>query len=65
MSVVTSNPYREPPLLVSINEAARLLGVSRSTIYRLAQEGELPVCKVRSRTLIEIKRLHGLNGGEA
>ncbi|MGN6620834.1 MAG: helix-turn-helix domain-containing protein [Sphingomonas sp.] len=53
------------PLLISINEAARLLGVSRSSIYRLIREETLPVRKVRSRTLIEVERLRGLSGGEA
>ncbi len=29
-------------MLISIAEAAKILGVSRSTAYRLAQEGRLP-----------------------
>jgi excisionase family DNA binding protein len=53
------------PICVSINDAGRLLSVSRSSIYRLIREGALPVRKVRGRTLIEVKRLRGLNGGEA
>lgn len=53
------------PICVSVNEAARLLSVSRSSIYRMIREQVLPVRKVRSRTLIEVTRLRGLNGGEA
>lgn len=53
------------PICVSVNDAGRLLSVSRSSIYRLIREGALPVKKVRGRTLIEVKRLRSLNGGEA
>jgi len=53
------------PIYVSINEAARLLGVSRSTIYRMIGDQVLPARKMRSSTRIELKRLRGLSDGEA
>ena len=42
------------PILVTINDAARILGVSRSTIYRLINEQALKSRKVRNRTLIDV-----------
>lgn len=50
------------PICVSINEAARLLGVSRSSVYRLIGDGVLPTRKVRSRTLIWVECLRRLDG---
>ena len=38
--------------LLSIAEAQRVLGVGRTTIYRLIGEGQLPAVKVGRRTLI-------------
>ncbi len=34
-----------PPMLVSIEEAARLLGLSRSMAYELAARGSIPVVR--------------------
>lgn len=51
-------------LLVSINDASRILGVSRSTIYRLLKDQTITARKVRSRNLIEVKSIRTL-GGEA
>ena len=45
------------PLSVSTAEAARLLGVSRPTIYELIQNGGLPWFKVGTRTLIPVAGL--------
>jgi len=39
--------------LVSIRETADLMGVGRSTIYRLIESGELTKLKIGRRTLIE------------
>ena len=38
--------------VLSINEAAAYMGVSRSTIYRLITENKLTIIKVRGRVLI-------------
>jgi len=45
------------PLSVSTSEAARLLGVSRPTIYDLMQNGGLPWFKVGTRTLLPVAGL--------
>lgn len=40
------------PLAVSINQAAHLLGISRSSIYVLAKSGHLQIRKSGRRSLI-------------
>jgi excisionase family DNA binding protein len=40
------------PSALSIIEAARTLGIGRSTIYSLISEGRLPIRKIGRRTLI-------------
>lgn len=39
------------PILVSADEAARLLGISKRLVAILTASGELPVVRVRRRTL--------------
>lgn len=48
------------PLGVSPAEAARLLGLSRTTIYRLIKARKLRIIRVGSRIVIPIKVLDGL-----
>lgn len=43
---------RPSPELVSIKEASRLLGLGRSTIYKLMNEGRLETRRIGARTLI-------------
>jgi excisionase family DNA binding protein len=55
--VTESDPLRQStdalePLL-SVDDVARVLGVSESGIYRLVRAGDLPRVKVGSRTLFE------------
>jgi len=38
---------RNEPLLLKVSEAARLLGVSKSTAYIMAAKGELPTIRIR------------------
>lgn len=47
-------------MLVSINDAAKLLGLGRSTIYRLLREGKLEFLKIGRRTLIPAASLEQL-----
>jgi len=44
-------------LLVSVEEAARLLGLGRSATYELLASGELPRVKVGRRTLVPVRAL--------
>lgn len=52
------------PLLISISQAARLLGVSRPTIYKFVREGRLERIELGSRTvrlrLNDVRALAGL-----
>lgn len=60
------------PFAVSTAEAARLLGVSRPTIYQLINRADFPAFKVGARTLISVAGLErwveaqagGVNDGE-
>jgi excisionase family DNA binding protein len=46
-------------------EAANALGVSRTTIYKLAKDGSLPTIKLGSRVLVPILALNKLLEGAA
>ena len=49
-----------------INDFCKAYGVSRSTVYKLATEGRLPLCKIGGRSLIRIEDAEALlTGGEA
>ena len=50
------------PMTVTVEEAAALLGVSRSTGYELAARGELPTIRVRRRVLVPAKALADMLG---
>lgn len=39
-------------LLVSVREAARLLGIGRDTAYGLIREGRLPAVRIGRRVLV-------------
>ncbi len=45
---------------LSINEVCQLVGISRRTVYRLIEYGDLKKIKVRSRTLINRSALDRL-----
>ncbi|HOJ76695.1 MAG TPA: helix-turn-helix domain-containing protein [Bacillota bacterium] len=38
---------------VSINEAAKILGVNRTTIYRWSKSGQLPIYKVVGKSKVK------------
>ena len=40
------------PISATVNETARLIGLSRTTIFRLLAAGEIRAVKVGSRTLV-------------
>ena len=48
------------PLTRSIKETAKLLGLGRSTIYRLIGEGQLETVKIGNRTLIKAASIQTL-----
>ena len=57
------------PLAVSAAEAARLIGVSRPTVYQLMNRADFPSFKVGGRTLISVDGLRNWiaaqTGGES
>ena len=46
-----------PQTLVTVEDAGRALGVSRSTVWRLIQRGELPTVLRRGRRLVPASAL--------
>lgn len=45
------------PLLLAVPRAAKLLGISRASAYRLVDSGELPVRRLGGRVYIVTARL--------
>jgi excisionase family DNA binding protein len=56
--IVSSTTDRR--VLLSIGEAAQLLGIGRSTLYRLLTDGDLTGVKIGARTLIRRSDLEAL-----
>jgi excisionase family DNA binding protein len=48
------------PLVVSVTEAARILGISRAHAYELARIGELPVIRLGRRRLVPVTGIEAL-----
>jgi excisionase family DNA binding protein len=45
------------PLAVSVREAARMIGVSRSSLYTIIGEGKIRAIKISGHTLILVAEL--------
>jgi excisionase family DNA binding protein len=50
------------PAVITVSEAAVLLGLSRSSAYRAAERGELPVIRLGGRMCVPVARLQALVG---
>jgi len=48
------------PLAVSINDAARVLGIGRTSIYAMIADGRLEAFKLGRRTLVRTDSIHRL-----
>jgi excisionase family DNA binding protein len=48
------------PVLISVPQAAELLGISRASAYRYAESGELPVKRFGGRVFVVRDRLRDL-----
>lgn len=57
---MTSDPSRAEQLTVSVVDASRMLGISRSHAYELVARGELPSVKLGRRVLVPISALRAL-----
>jgi len=44
--------YEDPPLMLSVPDVAKVLGISRAGAYELAHSKEFPSMKVGSRIII-------------
>lgn len=47
-----------PPIAVSPDEAARLAGIGRTTLYAALARGDLKSIKIGTRRLIKIEAIH-------
>jgi excisionase family DNA binding protein len=52
------------PATLSVDAAARLLGISRATAYTAVHDGDIPSVRVRKRILVPTHRLVALLDGE-
>jgi excisionase family DNA binding protein len=55
-----SNERDSLPMLLAVPRAAKLLGISRSAAYRLADTGELPVRRLGGRIYVVTAKLFDL-----
>jgi excisionase family DNA binding protein len=55
-----SNQRYDLPMLLAVPRAAKLLGISRSAAYRLAESGELPVRRLGGRIYVVTAKLFDL-----
>jgi excisionase family DNA binding protein len=60
-----SVPTPPDPLLVDAVTAARLLGISRTTLDALVRKGEIRRVKLAGRVLFSTELLRRIAGGEA
>lgn len=51
------------PVLISVKEAAKALGLGRTTIYELINGGQLEAVKLGSRRLIKVASMQRLIAG--
>lgn len=51
---------RDERLAVSLTEAAKMLGISRSAAYRAADRGQLPVHQIGSRKVVPLAALQSM-----
>jgi predicted DNA-binding transcriptional regulator AlpA len=55
-----NNAFENLPLLLAVPQAARLLGISRASAYRLAAADELPVRRLGGRIYVVTAGLRDL-----
>lgn len=53
------------PLALSINDAAKVLGLGRTSIYAMIADGRLDAFKLGRRTLIRMESVRRLVAGQA
>jgi excisionase family DNA binding protein len=58
----TTTATTSGPLTLTVEEAGRLLGISRGAAYRAAACGQIPIIRLGRRLLVPTARLHQLLG---
>jgi excisionase family DNA binding protein len=58
----TTTTTASGPLTLTVEEAGRLLGISRGAAYRAAACGQIPTIRLGRRLLVPTARLHQLLG---
>ena len=58
VSIEEGSGQRERPLLVTVDEAAELLGIGRTKTYRLIAAGQLRTVQIGRRRLVPRSELH-------
>lgn len=65
-NAVAQRLEREPTVsgrkLVSIREAGTILGLGRSSVYRMIEDGRLKTTKIGRRTLVHMDRINSIVG---
>ena len=54
------NAERSEPLLVTVQEARKLIGIGTTKLYELINEGRLEVVKIGRRTMVRFESLKRL-----
>ena len=60
---MTSRPEQSQPterLTYTVEEAARLIGISRNSAYEAARRGEIPTIRIGRRILVPRSRLEAM-----
>ncbi len=52
------------PIVTSINDTAKALGLGRTSIYALIREGRLQTVKLGRRTLVKVESIRRLLDGQ-
>lgn len=52
-----ADAMNEDKLAVTVDEASRMIGLSRATLYGLVMSGEVPSLKVGARRLVPVSTL--------
>ncbi len=50
--------------VITVPEAAKLLGIGRRQAYRAVQEGDIPVLRIGRRILVPLTKLNALMDGD-
>jgi excisionase family DNA binding protein len=60
---MTAGLVPEDRVTITVDEAARLLGISRTMAFQAVRSGELPAIRLRRRVLIPVAQLNELLRG--